>query len=93
VLVEQGDNDVVGTEKNLLDQVSIYPNPATDEVIIDTKFAAPTSIEITDCRGANIYQDDVTGVVTLSTRNWPKGLFIVCLRSKNKVEYKKLMLR
>ena len=62
--------------------VSIYPNPAKDELNISITEDGParnTTINVVDMLGRQMYSGSFTGFVTIYTSGWPKGVYSVML--------------
>jgi len=92
----------VSTEDELFDShlnMSLYPNPADDQVIVQLNstenYSAQLSINNID--GKQVYQsvlniDNVTSITKINTSNFAKGMYLVKLQSGNAVKTQKLVI-
>jgi len=92
----------VSTEDQELDNnlnMSMYPNPANDHVVIQLNstenYSAELSIDNLD--GKKVYStliniDNVTSITKINTSNFPKGMYMVKIQSGNAVKTKKLVI-
>jgi hypothetical protein len=72
---------------NALDNslMSICPNPANDFIQIKMNNSANASIEIFDMSGSLLYSEQTSNpVVSVDTRLWKKGNYVVRLRQNNR---------
>jgi hypothetical protein len=64
-------------------QISVYPNPATDNVTI-ANLAAGSIVNIMDITGKSVYKNVATGtVMNVTTANFPVGLYVVRVTGKD----------
>ena len=85
---------VVGTsEFDISSSISIYPNPAYDQInILSEKFEIQ-SAEVYNSQGQMLIQSNMMGRSVLNTSNLPAGLYIVVLRdSEGRSGTKKLLI-
>jgi len=84
------------TELLVPDDLRLYPNPATDEVFIESKEGLPaTHLQVSDSQGRVMISADLqTGIPThrLNTTNWPDGLYMVWLKSEEGWQWRKKLL-
>jgi len=69
-----------------------YPNPASDELTIETEYHDPYSIEITSLNGQLFYSSQLEGTshqIDLST--FQKGVYFITLRSEDSVTTRKII--
>jgi hypothetical protein len=77
-LVSLGFDPAVGTGTSHAESIRIYPNPATDFVVIE--LSRETSIRMHDILGKLCYSDDhVTGNLTIDVSDFKRGVYIVRL--------------
>ncbi len=65
--------------------VSIYPNPANEQLFIDLKNIKATKLTLIDITGKEVYSSDITGKkkVSISLTNYDNGIYFVTISSKN----------
>ena len=74
--------------------ISVYPNPANEEVTITAKTNNTYTLVITDVLGRSVYKDNFTGRVQLPLNNWQSGFYYVQVMSENGYkEVKKLIVQ
>lgn len=83
----------IGSDLKVVDDISIYPNPATDLVTIS--LSAGEKIEILNTLGEVVLRTEVgtATVLTLNVSTWAKGIYIVNLLSKEGTRSKKLIVQ
>jgi hypothetical protein len=64
--------------------ISIYPNPAKDFFIIETGHNSDTKVNIFDATGRMIDQIIVNDRISVSTKDWATGLYLISLEGKIK---------
>ncbi len=96
------DAGFVSTEDEEFDNslnMSLYPNPANDQVILQLNstenYTAELSIDNID--GKRVYStliniDNVTSITKINTSNFPRGMYLVKLQSGNAVKTEKLVI-
>ncbi len=88
-------NDVIGIkERDLSQQVSLYPNPARDVAHID--FSVPINGQLTvySTMGQQIMQHSVSGTrVQLNTHQLDNGVYLIQVRSKQGTAVKRLIVQ
>ena len=73
--------------------VSIYPNPATDQITVSSEEEI-TELEILDQVGkAVFYQNSGKNSLTLNTSAYPSGIYFLRVRSANGMSTKKLIIQ
>jgi hypothetical protein len=90
-LVQQDDTNLnasVLASTDLLNQPTLYPNPAVDQTTITTTFTQATSVDIiiTNMQGTTIAQYQRQGEIgdnqfDINTSDLPSGLYVVLVRS------------
>ncbi len=70
-------------------KISVYPNPASNEVTIQIENNATRMYEvsITDFLGRFIYRSNFIGKDIVSVSSWPKGVYCVMLTGENGYRY------
>ncbi len=71
----------------------IYPNPATDEIVINSKQAAIDKIEITNILGEKVYDKELhTFNYKLSTVNFSAGIYIMKAYTEKGIYEEKMLI-
>lgn len=75
--------------------ISIFPNPATDEFVIEGDGLEKAIITITNMIGQQfpILQKNENGKIIFISTNIPRGAYIVIIREGSNVTWKKIVLR
>ena len=76
---------IVNTVENKLDQIdiSVTPNPGTDQVTISTSLHG--DVHITDITGRTIWKQNInTSDTTIDTHNWNNGIYLITLLNKER---------
>ena len=85
-----------GLKNETADAVTIYPNPATSEVIIDltNPQAGKTEVKVTNISGQLVYDKDISGQRTcaVSVSSWDEGIYMVQVRYADQVRNLKLVV-
>lgn len=87
--------DVVdGVEEQTLGLLQVQPNPSTDLVHISySRWATEAQITLTDALGREVLGGPMTGSsMTLDLTLWPRGLYLLTLRSTQGVISRRLLL-
>ena len=66
-------NNTIGNKQG----ISVYPNPANEEVTITAKINNMYTLVITDVMGRSVYKGNFTGKVQLPLNNWQSGFYYV----------------
>ncbi|HPS27877.1 MAG TPA: T9SS type A sorting domain-containing protein [Bacteroidales bacterium] len=85
MIASAGIQDISGTE------ISIYPNPVTDQLHINAGTTEGT-LTITNSLGAVVYQQQINSNTTVNTSNYNSGLYFVRVESSNNVSTTKFMV-
>lgn len=77
--------NTIGLSSNDLSQiVSLYPNPVSNELNINSNNAEILCVEVFNATGKSIYSDRLNSVgTTISTSNWESGVYFVNIRTNN----------
>ncbi len=77
-------NSIVDSGSSL--EFSVYPNPASDQLKIDTKITEAVSIEIRSLDGKAILREDLTlSQNTLDVGNFDSGVYIILFTNQKGV--------
>ncbi len=80
-----------GISDEVLNNISIYPNPATSSVYI--KGAENMNVEVLNITGSVIIKkDDISNMEQLNTANLSAGMYLIKFTQNNKSGIKKLMI-
>jgi len=91
ILAPAGVNNVV----NNMEQVAIYPNPASETVNIALNGASVETIRVMDIQGRiveTILQDNKQQIITIPVSNYRAGVYFVQLQSGSDVITKKIVV-
>ncbi len=82
-------------EPNIESEVHIFPNPASDQVTIETDaFDLAVSLEVYDCQGKRLITGcSWSGQTQISTNNWPTGMYFFHLNFAEGVTVKKVWVQ
>ncbi len=76
----------------LLKEINIYPNPVTNELIIETKGNnEAVNFEIINPTGVVVYKSSFIEKTTIQTTNLAVGSYIIIFESGNIFEFKKVI--
>jgi hypothetical protein len=76
------DNAVGISEKNAKDYFKIYPNPASDLVLIKMIESDENNLQIIDASGKTIYFEKMANSrVSIDVSSWDSGLYLVKLQT------------
>lgn len=99
-VVNAGDFVITSVENTLKEEetgIRIYPNPTSDSVTISfgrAAFGSKAWISLTDLSGKTVYQGEAKGhQLELSTRKFPKGLYIVKISDGSKSFSDKMIIQ
>lgn len=84
---------VVGVKKNNPDmnKVNIYPNPASNEIRIDTY--EQVKLSVTDCLGKLIYSSDLVPGEKLDVSKFVNGVYFLILQNRIRSTVQKLVIQ
>ena len=73
-------------------RLSIYPNPVSNELIIEIEGNNDNlKFEITNSLGQDVFQGNVVEKTIIQTSNFASGVYLIKLENGNSFEYKKLI--
>lgn len=67
-------SDLSVNENQLGKNISLYPNPASDYIMVET--SSPTYLELYDVKGQLIYSAEVDRSIKVNTSEFAKGIYI-----------------
>jgi blue copper oxidase len=85
----------VGIEENIMnDDFILFPNPATNFVEISPAGKdSEWEISIYSINGELVFTNSIKGSTKINTGNWNAGMYIVQLKSQDKLHHKKIMIK
>ncbi len=75
------------------DAFTVYPNPATDYITIVPQGKGNTTITIKDATGKLMGSHIISETTSLSTSNWPGGIYFIELTRENQTRTGKIIVR
>jgi hypothetical protein len=93
VYIASSNIDTAGIVTTGTDALSIYPNPATSDVIVDMgAHAGAAAVVVTDISGKAIYTKDISGQSTtaISVSGWAQGIYMIQVKYADTVRNIKL---
>jgi len=82
----------IGIEETINSGLSVYPNPGSSHLTIETTNPDHYSIEITSLNGQHIYQDELEGSsFQIDLSGFQKGVYFITIRSINFVTTRKFI--
>lgn len=85
-------NIINSVESDLLDNISIYPNPFTQRVFIENN-SNFNSLEVFDITGKLVLKKNITNSQYIDTFHWNTGMYFFKFYSKNKISYTYKLLK
>lgn len=86
-------SDISGLINNPLDEISVFPNPAIDEITLNLQGLNEVSIKLFDPTGKLIYQKEIKNPVThVISIDQPKGLYFLQIGSREYTRTIKIIL-
>ena len=80
-------------EQELIDGVSVFPNPATVFIRINNEKEADLAIEIFDMTGKRVYQDSFNEIENeIKTADWNRGIYFMRIHGQNTTITRKVIL-
>jgi hypothetical protein len=76
----------------LANEIKVYPNPASDELIFEPNVTNPISIVISDISGRFILGVDIFNKTSIDTKNLSEGVYILGIKSSDKISKQKLVI-
>jgi len=84
----------VGVKENLSSSVSVYPNPAADELHIQWPTYTQANIQLIDAVGKTMITTNVFGVnTTLSTSDGPAGVYVLRLNDGQSITTQQIVVQ
>ncbi len=81
-------------ETDLLDdQITIYPNPFLDHIIVENKAKEQLMISVYNNLGQKIEHRSITSQGQISTNLWPKGVYVFVFETKQQVRSVKKLVK
>ena len=88
------DSNLTVNELFFDNQILVYPNPASTEITIDTKYLNPSKIEVMSIVGQSVYSTiEVSNLKKVDVSNFSKGMYLVKITSKAGVILKEVFVR
>jgi len=84
----------VDEQEDLITDVIIYPNPTTNEFVVElTNFSPSTQINIISVEGKMVYTNSLinTSKINVDAANWSRGIYIVKITDKQSSKVVKLV--
>ena len=75
----------------LSNSVSVFPNPTSDKIIIDTEFNN-CNYELVDVKGSVITSDNFNYSTEIDLSKNAKGIYFLKLKSQNEIITKKIII-
>ena len=76
---------VVGIENEVLSGVEIYPNPASDMLVIRLIENKRCDVQVTDMSGKSVFSDTFSGKTIIPVANWAAGAYFISVKSAESV--------
>lgn len=87
------DPNLVGIEESKDTQVSIYPNPAQDEILVHTSLTEGTLL-VTDVSGRTKITQNLGGLTTsIDTSEWANGVYLLTITNGKEACVKKVVIK
>lgn len=91
-----GEADLVlgAPDRSAMDELLIYPTPASDRVRISTGTnAEKSSLLITDMAGRAVYRGSMSGQTDVDVSDWPRGSYVASVSDISGVRHGRLLVR
>jgi len=86
------DSCIVGIQKTNLSGLTIYPNPANNQITIESTNPEPHTIEIHSLNGKLIYRTKGEGpILQIDLSSFQRGLYFITVRSRDYVRTEKII--
>jgi Secretion system C-terminal sorting domain len=73
--------------------ISVYPNPASNELLVNTGSETAKSIQITDVAGRTVLQiQPLNSVVNLNTSELPEGVYLIRIETNHGIETREIVI-
>ena len=85
-------SDFAGIKENTLsNQISIYPNPTSNNLTIETNINKETKLEIVNLLGQTIYISYINNKARIDVSAFPKGVYFIKLNTEKETVVKKFV--
>lgn len=96
IMVYQGANEPINVTSHQLDQFSVYPNPASEVIVLDaSKLShANYSIEVLNSVGKLIHHFETKNTLTsLDISGWAKGIYLISIKSDLGIKSERIIIQ
>ena len=80
-----------GIIENLQNEISVYPNPANDVIIIVSNSPGNYLVEIYSVDGRLLYNYESNGTSEIDVSNFESGIFIITIKSNDVVQKERIL--
>lgn len=80
-----------GIELNETDEIKIYPNPVSDELIIESGRNETTEFEIFNLSGRLIFKGEFMNKASVQTNSWSSGAYFIKITNEETSGYRKFI--
>ena len=89
-----GDNSIdnTGISENI-NNIQIYPNPASNFINISTNATEISDLIIKDMSGKVVYTDNFNSKISINTESYSKGIYLIDVKNKNGIYSKKITIK
>lgn len=93
LVVRYGENPTYINEFNLDEKFSIFPNPTTDNITINTNKNDAFNASVFNSLGEFMFSEKLTNQAPLNIGHLAKGIYIVEISNGNEIERKKIIVQ
>lgn len=73
--------------------ISVYPNPVSDELIVSSNLSSISEIKLIDLKGSHVYPASLVGK-SIPVKKYPDGIYLLVIRYKSgETETRKVLIR
>ena len=83
----------VGINENVINNVSIYPNPTSDVLNISTNSNDLSELIIKDITGKVVLNQNFNSKIIINTENYAKGVYIIDVRNNLGIVSEKISIQ
>jgi hypothetical protein len=83
----------LSTDKSFETKFKVYPNPATDQLTIETNNINLSSIEVYDLLGKKVFEQNKLSNNTIDISDLSNGIYLLTIKADNKSLTKKLVIK
>ena len=88
-----GINTLDTNEPTAINEIMVYPNPASTEITIEIQNNKNSLITLTDMTGKQVYSGDFHGTkMSLNVERYAKGIYILTVFSRQHTYFKKIII-